>query len=477
MLGVVAASCSSSESHDPSGGTEGPTGKSRSPIINGDPDTTHSAVVAIIASSSSATTLCSGTIVKVDAANHIGWVLTAAHCVATPPTIVLAGSDFSKVDVTRYLPIDFTFDSRYQQGGDAGQRFDFAMIRIGGVDATTPTIPVTTANDGLTVGQNVLALGFGRTRLIDAGTDTNTLRRSATLTISALDTNLIAYDLRERGICEGDSGGPDLVTVNGVDTVVGVHSFIVNDCDGQGVSGRVSGDLEFIDAALAEPLPTRDCDLCTKIVNSGNQECALITTACLTNPDCAGFYTCPNATTSPGAAQACLQKFPQAQGPVIAASQCPCNRSCADVCASTPACQGVPKCGFAVQGACGTCTEGGCCQQLLDCSADANCYQCLVKGNGDSSCASSQLHQQLTACINSQCQQQCATAAQNNWAQGSGATALGGTTSYQGGTSNCSAAGGRRVDDYAAWLGGLVALATALVRRRASKLERSTRGE
>lgn len=474
MLGLVAAACSSSEA--PS--NDGPTGRSRSPIINGDPDTSHGAVVAIISSSSSGTTLCSGTIVKVDAIAHIGWVLTAAHCVATPPTVVLAGSDFSRVDVPRYLALDYTFDSRYQQGGDAGQRFDFAMIRIGGVDETTPTMPVAAGDDGLSVGQDVLAIGFGRTTLIDAGSDTNTLRRSATLTVSALDPSLIAYDLRERGICEGDSGGPDLATVEGVDTVVGVHSFIVTDCDGQGVSGRVSGDLDFIQGALAEPLPTRDCDLCTKIVNSGTQECAQITSACLADPDCAGFYSCPNATTSPGAAQACLQKFPKAEGPVIAASECPCNRSCADVCGSTSACQGVPKCGFEVQGTCGSCTETGCCQQLLNCSADATCYQCLVNGDGET-CGSSAVHDQLTACINSQCQQQCATDAQNDWGLGSGAAAVGGPTSYQGGTSNCSVSGGRRVDGGhgMAWLTGLLALATAVVRRRASKLERSQRRE
>ena len=44
------------------------------PIINGEVDTTHQAVVAVLGNDR----LCSGTIVQTDPQNEIGWVLTAA---------------------------------------------------------------------------------------------------------------------------------------------------------------------------------------------------------------------------------------------------------------------------------------------------------------------------------------------------------------------------------------------------------------
>ncbi|MCL2723857.1 MAG: S1 family peptidase [Polyangiaceae bacterium] len=402
---ATSSACSKLSSVDAS--NENDIGRSSSPIINGTVDNTHTAVVAIISTSSNQTGLCSGTMIKVDPDNHIGWVLTAAHCVKLAPTVALQSTDFSSASAIRYYVIDYAADPRYQLGGDAGQPYDVAVVRVGGVDTNTPVIPITDVSDGLEVGSPVTAIGFGRTTLLEAGTNTNTERMSAPLVVGDIDSTQIAYDLSTHGICEGDSGGPDLFNQGGENRVVGIHSFIAGDCNGAGVSGRVSGNLDFIQTQLDKPLPERTCQTCSAIVQSGNQECAAITNRCRSNPDCAGFYSCPGATTASGQA-ACLQEFPQAEGPVVAASECPCNRSCADVCGGTSACADVPACGEALPaGACASCMQSICCQQALDCQADGTCHLCLRNNDQDPSCQSNDARRALATCAINNCNIEC----------------------------------------------------------------------
>src|SRR2546430_6195801 len=125
VLALVAACGSSSSPKSEQ------TATNASPIINGVVDTTDNAVVAIAVGNQG---LCSGTIVKVDAANKIGWVLTAAHCVEVAPVLAIQGSDFNDINALQYYVVDYSQDTRYQQGGDPGQPYDFAVIRIAGVD-------------------------------------------------------------------------------------------------------------------------------------------------------------------------------------------------------------------------------------------------------------------------------------------------------------------------------------------------------
>ena len=166
LLGLGLCLClGACSSADPSAPADPRVGQTSSPIINGQVDTTHQAVVAIALQQGSQGGLCSGTIVKVDPATHIGWVLTAAHCVDIPPVLVLQSNDFSMTTGTlRYDIVDYEADSRYS--GQTGSPYDFAMVRIAGVDANTPTIPLVGSPDNLTVGTNVVSVGYGRTTLM-----------------------------------------------------------------------------------------------------------------------------------------------------------------------------------------------------------------------------------------------------------------------------------------------------------------------
>lgn len=409
LLGVLPAvalslaACGASDVPTTDGRAVEPIGKTSSAVINGQLDTTHQAVVAIVLQQGQQGGLCSGTIVKTDPATHIGWVVAAAHCVEIPPVFVLQGDDFSQSNVLRYDVIDYKADSRW--AGQVGSPYDFAVLRIAGVDASTPTIPLVGASDGLAVGTPVLSVGYGRTSLIASGAGTeNTVRRHVSKTLGQVG-QMIAYDMQNSGICQGDSGGPVIVTSGGVEKVAGVHSYVQGDCNGTGVSGRVSFDLSFLSGEIAKPTPTQDCDLCGKIYNSGNGQCAAATKKCLLDKECGGYYQCLSGGASK---QSCLTKFPKAEGPFNVAANCTCTQACATECKGTIECAGTPKCGYKLPaGSCATCTESACCDETLACAADGACYVCLKTKDAAAECATNAARQKMATCVASKCKTEC----------------------------------------------------------------------
>ncbi len=468
VFAFIAAACSSSEQR--------PTppeavAQAASPIINGNVDTTHQAVVALILQKANQGGLCSGTVVKVDTTSHIGWVLTAAHCVEIPPVYILQGNDFSAAGIIRYDVIDYAADPGYS--GSAGSPSDFAVVRIAGVDASTPVIPMIGSSDGLATGTPVVSVGYGRTTLNSSGVDDmNSVRRNVSKTLSQVGQAQIAYNMTQSGICQGDSGGPVLVSSGGAEKVVGVHSYVQGDCNDPGVSGRVSFGLSWINGELAKALPAEDCDLCEKIANSGTSVCAALSKSCLADKECNGYYQCISAG---GSKASCVAKFPKAEGPFNAATNCTCNTACKSTCGSSIACKSVPKCGFKITAAaaCATCSEGGCCDETLACSADGECYVCLKNGDKDPACATNAARKKMATCVASKCATECAGSGLDTGADpvtpedpGAAAPAGGGSTTTT--TSGCAVARthteGGRGGAYA--IAALLGLAVSLTRRR-----------
>lgn len=467
---VALAACSASPP-----AAEETTRTTSSAIINGEVDTTHQAVVAIALQQGNQGGLCSGTIVKVDPTTHIGWILTAAHCVAIPPVLVLQGNDFSQTTGTlRYDIVDYAADSRYN--GQTGSPYDFAVIRIAGVDASTPTIPLVASPDGLAAGTNVLSVGYGRTSLIASGPgDDNSIRRHVAKTLSQVGQE-IAYDMRNDGICQGDSGGPVLVTTGGTEHVAGVHSYVQGDCNGTGVSTRVSFGASFIGSELAKPSPTDDCDLCTKIANSGNSACAEASRNCLADKECGGYYEC----LSSGKTKAqCLAQFPKAEGPFNAAANCTCTTACATQCKGTIDCKNTPKCGYKLPaGDCTTCTESACCDDALSCAADGTCYVCLKTKDAATECATNAARKKMATCVATKCKAECAGSGLDTGAEPSATeqpaedpaaeAPTGGTSTTTTTTSGCSAAPGSERSRLAPLFAVAAVVLGSLRRRRRS---------
>jgi hypothetical protein len=387
-------------------------------ILNGQPDTTHDAVVFLL----SGTAACTGTIIKVDATAKVGWVLTAAHCVVGDggkPVFAYQGAnaDPTKGATKRYAVIDAVAHTGYNPNGFAR---DFGMVRIAGVDATTPVLPAATSTDGLAIGRTVLSVGYGRTTPADvANPESNTVRRAISKPIADLNAAQIVYSQapanNPSGICSGDSGGPVVATVNGAERVVGVHSFVSNDCRTAGYSGRVTSELAWLNARLSDPLPAlNSCAACKANATSGNGKCAARFEACINNVDCGGLYKCvigcPNAICQ----RDCYTKYPLGTGPLIAAlgDTCPCVDACAAQCATDPTCRDASACGYAVNAnSCGRCQAQKCCAETAAAAADGAAYQCLESLGRGAGCQANALYTGIQKCEAAKCPTECGVAA------------------------------------------------------------------
>lgn len=266
LAGCILFGCTASP---PPGATiAGPTAGRRSAIAFGAADTTHTAVVAVLAPvGTTELQECTGTIVQVQNGN--GYVLTAAHCCNTfVPTVVVLSESYAVGEefVFGGTPTAPTYpviaSSVYYDGLYDGTDHDFCMLQFSGATASTPTIALPSpTGDGLELGAAVEHIGFGQTQT----STTNTLRRTGTDTINEALTPLIiafgqggADDVA--GTCEGDSGGPSLFpagVAQSQQVVVAVQSFgNASSCAAEtlGVGSRVTSEIgpgAFITGYLA----------------------------------------------------------------------------------------------------------------------------------------------------------------------------------------------------------------------------------
>lgn len=411
-------------------------------IVGGAPDTTHKAVVAIISSRGEEATRCSGTIIKTDPEQKIGWVATAAHCVSElPPILVLGADDFADPLARRFQIIDFAFDRRYANA--AGSPYDFAIIRIAGVDATTPTIPLVRGDDTLVEGATVTSVGYGRTTGLapapGAGSD-STIRKSIAKKIASVDARLIKFDMSTDGFCFGDSGGPVLAQSGETKRVVGIHSYVARDsdtpgsCIGDGFSGRVTAAGTFFTEAMAKPLPEDACLLCKTQAASGDGQCAVARRACLGDPDCKSYYQCRVVDKEPEST--CKTKFPAGEAPALAALGCVCETACVAECGETATCDPTlapPPSGNdgdeeeggtcsvnLAPGDCNTCVETACCAEVKACADDPTCQACTLAAppaavgstrTDNAACTDNALRAKLGTCAATHCANECAAIA------------------------------------------------------------------
>jgi len=231
--GLVAFGCSGAES---TMAEEGPAESVQSPIINGSPDT-HEAVVGTYTGSS----LCTGTIVSTKGTT--GYVLTAAHCCESdsPPTQVRIGADFRAAKV--YQVKSVLAHASYT--GSPGSSYDFCMVSFNDSDGNMKVIPALPPElNTVKAGDTLDAVGYGRTETEPHGATNLALKRlHVTYKVKAFSSSGLKtdFDATQGGTCEGDSGGPDLVTVNGKTYVYGIHSTVdTYDCNNTSTSGVVS---------------------------------------------------------------------------------------------------------------------------------------------------------------------------------------------------------------------------------------------
>jgi len=326
----------------------------RAPIINGNLDTTHDAVVAVFLGMGA----CSGTIIHRDGGN--AWVLTAAHCVTpNPPQAVAQGDDYDN-PVATYPVADYAYHPAYSGPGGL---FDFAVVRITGATAATPVIPaLTPAEDTLAAGTLVRHLGYGITSYPSGYT---TERHETTNTVNSVSASYFDYLQPTSGPCSGDSGGPAL-TVGGAERVAGVISGGDQTCSQYGVSGRVSAVYDSFIMAFINGTPiTMTCDECFTGATSGSGACTAQVNACFANADCDALVSCIDPCVTQPCVQGCITAHPSGYTLYRAIYDCVCTTACTTACAGDALCtrgQGEP-CSTGTDCDSGFCADGVCCSE------------------------------------------------------------------------------------------------------------------
>src|SRR5580704_3537063 len=315
------------------GAADDPLGSAENAIAYRTLDTTHTAVVSILApDGAGAFSECSGTVLQVK--NGSAYVLTAAHCCDnTVPTLVVTGNDYSAGE--QYIfggtpePPSYAvtagsiyYDSKYVP--NTASAYDFCMLKFAAPAGMASIPPAQPGDDGLALGVEVKHVGFGET---DTNSN-NSQRWNGTAPVNLQLTTTILQSSQGgptdiMGVCEGDSGGPALVpagapqsqqmvvgttstgdatscasntenTCMRVTSETGPGGFITTYLDDAPVGGTQPGTTQASCQTCAQSSETGACESQAQACGS-DQACETLS-QCL--GQCAGAQTCVNTCAS-----------------------------------------------------------------------------------------------------------------------------------------------------------------------------------
>lgn len=293
-------------------------------------------------------------------------LLTAAHCVdpsilgATSVTIYATNAP-NENQINGVNTWRVTETRKHPNWNSATLSGDIAMALL---EAAPNVTPKAWNQQSLASGQAVRSVGYG-TIGNDVGSGT---KRTVDLIINQLSPTLLYVGNGvNKGICHGDSGGPTFRTFSdGVERVVGVHSFTMTEDCTEGAATRVDAYRSFIQSWLSE----KEAATCATDGRCA-ANCAQVDLDCVCRADGQCTSACPDLNVDPDCGDC------GANG-VCAARSCPAKDvDCVDegqACTTATQCVG-RKCVLDPQHTVPYCSKA--CASSSDCGPG---YECNTSG-------------------------------------------------------------------------------------------------
>lgn len=273
---------------------DAPVGERLEEIVGGTPDTTDNNVFMLyLIANNGQGSLCTATLIDRRT------LLTAAHCVdpailnATSLTIVASNAN-TESEIVRGVNTWNVVETRKhpQWNPNIGLSNDIAMALLERAPTGITPKPWNTTSISTYGGRPVRAIGYG-TIGNNMGSGT---RRQVDLSMRQLTSSLLYIgNMSNKGICHGDSGGPTFHTfADGVERVVGVHSFTNTEACTDGADTRVDAYASFVRQWLTE----KEAPTCAE---DGRcvQGCPQVDVDCVCGADGVCSTQCPDLSKDP----------------------------------------------------------------------------------------------------------------------------------------------------------------------------------
>lgn len=231
------------------------SGATGSAIIGGSIDKADPAIVELIMETGDDGGTCTATFISQTV------LLTAAHCVVDEnnPKVIPTNATFKVMlapSATTAKTTDFITVPRanvhFHPQYDGNGAHDVAIVVLDQPVSVTP-IPIgRTALTQADVGKRVRIVGYGMSKRVESDNDGSETKRTVTTAIMSLQGDLVGIGSSNGQACNGDSGGPALLSIDGVETLIATDDLaaMATNCAGGDLYQRTDLHLDFIDQFL-----------------------------------------------------------------------------------------------------------------------------------------------------------------------------------------------------------------------------------